>query len=495
MKLTRTQFTGFGVAQTVLIAIILILVESRFATADGPIGSETRKPNIVFILVDDLGWTDLSSSGSDLHQTPNMDALASESLSFSNAYASHPTCSPSRAAIMSGKYPARLGIVSHAARRGVAGSDGYFLDNEAYTLAKALRDVGYTTCHIGKWHLGTKEGTRAKNQGFQHVIASNDFCCPGSYFYPYQNPDANHAAASAVPDLEDRDPDDHLTEALGDEAAKFIAEHKEEPFFLNLWYYAPHTPIEAKQEKVDKYKELVHEGLRHRNPHYAGLVEHLDDSVGVVLEAIRDNGLEDNTIVVFFSDNGGEIRGGITSNHPLRHGKVSQYLGGIRVPLFIKWPGVTSAGAVCDEPVIGHDFYPTFLKMAGIDSVPPQVGEIDGLDLSDLLHDPSGTLSREALYWLRYSEVFHYEKGVKPLGPCSTVIKGDWKLVEFFETPHGVKHSLELYNIVDDIGEQNDLASTYPEKVDELKQDLAQWREMMNAPPYKSAYREYEKIQ
>lgn len=492
----RSIQSAFGLVQAGLAGIVMLTLLPVPVTASNSNNSEARRPNIVFILADDLGSTALSSSGSDLHQTPNIDALAQESQSFTNAYSSHPTCSPSRAAILSGKYPARLGIVGHGGLRAVTGGNGTFLVSEEYTLAEALRDAGYTTCHIGKWHIGKDGASGPKEQGFQYDIASNDFCCPGSFFYPYRDDDAKHAENSAVPDLEDRGPEDHLTECLGDEAAEFISDHKDEPFFLHLSYYAVHTPIEAEEDKVDKYRELVHSELHHRNSEFAGLVEHLDDSVGKVLQAIAENGLDDNTIVVFFSDNGGEVRG-VTSNHPLRNGKVSQYLGGVRVPLFIKWPGVTKAGSVCEEPVIGHDLYPTFLQMVGVEAAPHQAEEMDGVDLTGLLKDPSATLERESLCWLRYPFVVHYGDSRKnrALRPCASIVKGDWKLLEFFKTPHGGEHSFELYNIHEDISESHNLAESHPDKLEELKKDLAQWREEVNAPPYEMAYREYEKIE
>ena len=209
-----------------------------------------------------------------------------------------------------------------------------------------------------------------------------------------------------------------------------------------------------------------------------------------MLKKLEDMGQLDNTIVVFFSDNGGAAYNGITSNYPLRDGKVSQYLGGVRVPLFVRWPGVTRPGSICDEPVIGHDLYPTILAMAGAAGE----AEIDGLDLTGLLRDPSGGLAREALHWLRYPVVFHYRKDARVKGPCGSIVMGDWKLMEFLETPHGLTHEVELYNIKDDISEQKNLAAAMPEKVEELSRAMKQWRKQVQAPPYESAYEEYSKI-
>lgn len=468
------------------------------------IASSAERPNVVFILADDLGYTDLSCQGSDLYQTPNIDTFARQSLSFTNAYTSHPTCSPSRSAIMTGKYPARLGIVSHGGLHSVTAGDGTFMVSEEYTLAEALRDAGYTTCHIGKWHVGHDGKSGPKEQGFQYDIASNEFCCPGSFFYPYRDKrkPGEKGNNSAVPDLEDRGPGDHLTECLGDEAAKFIAEQADaskagKPFFLNLWYYAVHTPIEAEQDKVAKYKRLRKPKAHHRNPNYAALVEHLDDSVGQVLQAIDENGLADNTIVIFFSDNGGEIRNGVTSNYPLRDGKVSQYQGGVRVPAFVRWPGVSAAGATCDEPIIGHDFYPTVLKMTGASGDAEQNAAMDGVDLTPLLHDPTAVLEPRAFHWMRYPVVFHYKNQYKQrsAGPVSSMINGKWKLFEFFKTPQGQPQEFELYDLEADPSEQTNLADQLPEKVSELHAQMMQWRRDVAAPPYEIAYREYEKIE
>ncbi|TWT84250.1 Arylsulfatase [Planctomycetes bacterium CA13] len=479
-----------------MVLLNLFVVTSLGAVDSRSVESSPIKPNVVLILADDLGYTDLGVMGSDLYQTPNIDGLASQGLRFTNAHSSHPTCSPSRTAIMTGKYPARLGIVGHGGRGTVTAGDGTFMPCEEYTMAEALTDAGYTTCHIGKWHVGHEGTTGPKEQGFQFDIASNEFCCPGSYIYPYRNKKKAGVQAenSAVPDLQDRGPDDHLTECLGDEAVKFISSHKDEPFFLNLAYYAVHTPIESERDKVAKYKKLITPDSRQRNAAYAGLVEHLDESVGRVLKAIRDNGLERNTIVIFFSDNGGEVTHGETSNYPLRDGKVSQYLGGIRVPLIVKWPGVTPVGATSEIPVIGHDLYPSILQMVGAQGDTKHNAQIDGVDLTAVFQDPASQLDRQALHWLRYPVVFHYRKGERKRGPVGTIIKGNWKLMEFFPTPHGQDRSFELYNLREDISEQENVAAANPELVTELHQEMIRWRESVDAPEYEMAFKEYEKI-
>lgn len=485
------------------VGLMLFLVEGGGCCAEAAAQETAAKPkmNVVLILADDLGRHDLGCTGSDLYQTPNIDAFAAQSVSFTNAYSSHPTCSPSRAAILSGKYPARLGIVSHGERGTVrGGGDGTFLESEEYTLAEALRDAGYTTCHIGKWHIGKDGIAGPKEQGFEHDIASNEFCCPGSFIYPYKDKNNPERTDSEVPDLEDRGPDDHLTECLAEEAAKFISTQKDsdKPFFLNLWTYAVHTPIEAEKDKVDKYKKLVKPENRQTNPNYAALVEHLDDCVGQVLKAIKDNGLEGNTIVIFASDNGGATRTHSTNNWPLRNGKITQYQGGVGVPLFIRWPGVTLAGAECSVPTIGHDLYPTILNMVNVTGDLEQNAAMDGRDLTPLLRDPSLTTPlHEELHWLRMPVVFHYKTqlGERDMGPAGAVIKGDWKLLQFFPTPQGVEQALELYDLRNDRSETTNVADQYPEIVAELAQAMAGWRKETNAPTYEAAYAEYEKIE
>ncbi|MEQ8209488.1 MAG: sulfatase [Lacipirellulaceae bacterium] len=477
------------------VAVAIILVTSISTRAE-----ELARPNVVLILADDLGNHDLGCMGSDLHQTPNIDAFAERSVLFTNAYA-QPTCSPSRAAILSGKNPARLGIVGHGGIRSMSGG-GEFLIAEEYTLAEALRDGGYSTCHIGKWHVGVNEDTVPEAQGFEKVIASNDFCCPGSFHYPYRNKSKSGKALerSAVPDLEGYQSGDHLTYCLGEEAAKYLESRRgnDQPFLLNLWYYAVHTPIEANKEKVDHFKDLVTPRANHDNPNYAALVSHLDDSVGRVLCALEDNGLAENTIVIFFSDNGGEVRKGITSNAPLRSGKTTVYDGGTRVPLIVHWPGVTKPGAQCDESVVGHDLYPTLLAATGVSGRSDQNKAMDGVDLTPLLRDSSGRLKPRSLKWLRYGEAVHYPTyGDDPVfGPSAAIREGDWKMVRRYPTPHGLEERFELFNLIDDPGETNNLAASRPEILDQLKGELTDWQSEIKIPSYRAlAYPAFEKLE
>lgn len=455
------------------------------------------KPNIVLILADDLGYHDLSCHGSGLYQTPNIDRLASESVRFDRAYAA-PTCSPSRSAILSGKNPARLGIVGHGGIRSMSGG-GEFLAPEVVTLAETLTTAGYNTCHIGKWHVGVKPSARPESQGFQQVIAANGFCCPGSYFYPFLDKQKEGKARrrSAVPDLESYEQGDHLTAALGDEAARYIAAQveAEQPFFLNLWYYAVHTPIQANPEKVQKYSKLVSEESHQRNPNYAALVEHLDESVGRVLDELDKHGLAENTVVIFYSDNGGEVRRDVTSNHPLRSGKATLYEGGIRVPLFVRHRGAIRPGSRSEFAVAGQDLYPTVVALAGQELA---VEDIDGVDLSHTLADPDVSIDSRSIHWIRYGETFHYRgyRKSKEHGPCAAILKGNWKMIEHFPTPAGLSHRFELFNLEADPSESNDLSAVAPETLSELQRELTEWRRDAGVPSYREfAWPAFEKVE
>lgn len=462
-----------------------ILLMFTISTGNASNKSKSNKPNIVFILADDLGNADLGCTGSDLYQTPNIDVFAGEAMYFSRSYSAHPTCQPSRLAIQTGKYPARLACVAHAALGGVSGGPVELPKSEV-TIGQALQNAGYTTCYIGKWHIGIGENTPAK-RGYEYDIASNDFCCPVNYFYPYSDVSHRQNKLGAVPDLEDRTSEDFLTEALTQEAVQFIKRESksEEPFFLDMSYYAVHTPIQAEKEKVDKYKKLRKDDAIHRNATYAGLVEHLDDGVGRILEAIKNSGIEENTIVIFASDNGGETGMNITDNFPLKEGKGSQYEGGYRVPLFVKWPGVTKPGSTSEERVIGIDYYPTILSMAGVKGDKVHNKTVDGADLTPLLKTPSKKLAKRPLHFLRYLSLVHYKPSnlTEKKRPCASVIQDNWKLMEFFELPTK-KGYFRLYNLHNDEAEQNDLATAMPEKVDELKAAMLRWRKEVNAPAY-----------
>ncbi|MHC4726711.1 MAG: sulfatase, partial [Planctomycetota bacterium] len=317
----------------------------------------SRRPNIVFILVDDLGWSDVGCYGSDLHETSNIDRLALQGMRFTDAYAAAPVCSPTRASIMTGKYPARLNMTiwyeSSASppqnRRLIPPVTQGNMPHEQITIAEVLKKAGYLTAHVGKWHLGNASHY-PETQGFDVNIGGTFWGAPTTFFYPYGGP-SRWREFRYVPHLEFGSEGEYLTDRLTDEALRIIDKSKDKPFFLNLCYHTVHTPIEGKPELVEYYKKKVKPDMHHQNYEYAAMVHSLDENVGRILEKISKLGIDDNTIVIFFSDNGGYInryeKKEVTDNYPLRSGKGSLYEGGIRVPLIVRWPGVTKAGSLC----------------------------------------------------------------------------------------------------------------------------------------------------
>jgi len=441
--------------------------------------TESRPPNVVLIVADDLGWTDLSSYGSRYYETPNIDRLASEGMRFTSAYAC-PNCAPTRAALMSGQYSPRTGIYTVGSgarglekfRKLVPAPNQTELALEKTTLAESLQAAGYRTAHIGKWHLGGG-GHLPTNQGFDVNIAGNERGAPGrgGYFSPYENPN-----------VEDGPEGEYLTDRLSAEAVRFIESAEDGPFFLYMCFYSVHTPISGKPDLIEKWKRKEPVG-GHRNPEYAAMVNSLDDGVGRILEALSRQGLSDNTVVFFYSDNGGV--GGyhnagvdsrdITDNAPLRGGKGMLYEGGVRVPLIVRYPGVTAPGSVSDTPVINVDFYPTLLEIAG--GAPPPSQQLDGVSFLPILNGGQ-TGGRPPLYW----HFPGYLQGRQEVGawrttPAGAIRDGDFKLIEFFETG-----KTELYNLREDISEARDLTETMPGKSTELKQRLEAWRQAASAP-------------
>jgi len=419
----------------------------------------SQRLNIVFVLTDDLGWTDLGCCGSKYYETPNIDRLALQGMRFTDAYAACTVCSPSRACILTGQYPARLHVTDwipgHArpfAKLNVPDWTMRLLP-ELPNLAKQLKSIGYATASIGKWHLGPEESLPTK-VGFDLNIAGDHRGQPPSYFSPYK-----------IETLRDEKDGEFLSDRLTDEALKFIEENQSRPFFLYLPHYAVHTPLMAKQAVVEKYKAKIDPTGAHKNPVYAALVESVDDSVGRLLSKLDELKLSEKTIVVFTSDNGGLI--GPTSNVPLRAGKGSVYEGGVRVPLIVRWPGITKARSVSKVPVIGADFYPTFLAANGLEQTQGSV--IDGEDITRVLRG-DGPLKRDALYW-HYP---HYHPGGAT--PYGAIREGDWRLVEFFED-----NRVELYQLDEDLGETHDLATSRPEKAAALTQKLHDWRARVGA--------------
>ena len=421
-----------------------------------------QKPNVIFILADDLGWKDLGCSGSSYYETPSIDKLASQGVMFTAAYSAHPVCGPSRAAIMTGKFCIRTGNVA------VTGN----LSGKEITMAEAFKQNGYTTYFTGKWHLGMTDGRDPGSQGFDYVVGVNNAGQPGSYFYPYKDigQDWLGSKRRIIPDrdvqgLEGGHPGEFLTDRLTDEAIKFMEQHQSEPFFLYFSHYAVHTPLQGKEEYIKHYEpkgnelftrdvlmkvdDRAYSRIRQSNPVYAANLQSLDESVGRVLETLKRLGLEENTIVVFTSDNGGfsTTKGGNTqtptSNLPLRFGKGWMYEGGIRVPAIIKYPGRLLAGTRSDLVICGYDFYPTLLALAGLPLMPQQ--HTDGLDIFN--PQDRKLFNKREMIW------YYPEKHISGHTPSAAVRKGDYKLILDLNTDE-----VKLFNIEKDISEEHDLS-------------------------------------
>ncbi len=447
------------------------------------------QPNIVFILIDDMGWADIESFGSSFYETPNIDRLAREGMKFTDAYASCPVSSPTRASIMSGKYPARVGVTQYIGGNGKGRLLGApyidHLPQSETSVASALGEGGYQTWHVGKWHLGGDEYYPDKH-GFDVNIGGCYAGCPRTYFSPWN-----------LPTIENGPEGQYLDDKLGDEAARLIRQRDpDRPFFLNMNFYLVHVPLQAPQPLIDKYQakakalgldglQAVEEGEFHpvehkrdkrvvrrliqSHPVYAAMVEILDNNVGKILDALEEQGLADDTLVIFTSDNGGlsTSEGSPTCNAPLHEGKGWMYEGGTREPTLMRWPKVIRPGSQCEVPITSPDFYPTFLDVAGLDLRPEQ--HVDGVSIAPLLHGDN-QLDRDAIFW-------HYPHYSNQGGtPGCSVRMGDWKLIEFFEDG-----KLELYNLRDDISEQNDLAATDPQRVSQMHDRLKAWREEIEA--------------
>lgn len=438
-----------------------------------------RRPNVIFILADDLGWRDTGIYGSKLYRTPNIDKLASRGVRFTNAYAACPLCSPTRASILTGQWPARLGITSPAAHlpqvvleqtigekaqpthKALQANTKTRLVTEYFTLAEAFKEAGYATAHFGKWHLG-REPYDPLHQGFDVDMPHSPVPGPaGGYLGPW----------SFWPDKGAKG--EHIEDRMSSEAAKFIAANKDRQFYLNYWSFSVHSPWQAKQDVLERYKSRITPGDPQRNPMYAAMVEALDDAVGKLIDAVDAAGIRDNTIFVFFSDNGGVhwplTKPGLmhpelenipaTSNAPLRGGKATLYEGGTREPCIVVWPGHAKAGSVSQELVQSIDFYPTLLQMAGLK---PHAGiTLDGMDIRRAIE--GGKLSRDTLYC-------HFPHYTPLTGntPGTWVRKGEWKLIRFYCENDDQSDKLELYHLKSDPGEARNMASAEPARVREM---------------------------
>lgn len=444
------------------------------ANAEDSLGAVPRQPNIVFILMDDLGWADIGVNGSTFYQTPHVDKLAAQGMNFTNGYAACPVCSPTRAALMTGKYPARLQITDWlpgrpdmTSQKMLRASLKQQLPLAEKTLAEALKEKGYSTAHIGKWHLGGK-GFGPEEQGFDLNTGGNNAGSPASYFYPYVRGDNS---TIKIPGLDNGIEGEYLTDRLTTEAENFIEKNQEKPFFIYLSHYAVHIPLKGKQDIIEKYEKKAKKGSAQDNPVYAAMIESMDQSVGRILKKLDDLKLQGNTIVVFTGDNGGlHVKEGpdtpATSNTPLREGKGYLYEGGIREPLIIRWPGVIKPGTVSQVPVSTVDFYPTFLAVTGGAKNQP---DVDGVNILPVLKG-APTLARKEIYW-------HYPHYSNQGGkPGAAVRQNNFKLIEFYEDGE-----VELYDLKLDRSEKNNLAPGMPEKVKELQEKLARWRLSVNA--------------
>ena len=458
----------------ILIFAALFLWVFPFTEGQAQKNNRSKKPNIIFILIDDLGWMDLSCQGSRTYETPNIDKLANESVRFTNAYACHPRCVPSRYGIMTGIYPARGGVPEAKT----------YLEDDEQTFARFLDEAGYTSCYIGKWHLGDgKNGPVGK--GFTESIAAGKAGSPRNYFAPYNATYGKpwKEKKAPIPGLDDAPEGEYLNDRLTTEAIGFIDRNKNNPFFLMMAHYAVHEPLQAPGDLTEKFRQridsitfpevpdYISEGtgrtkMKQDNAVYAAMIANLDKNIGRLLNFLKENNLSENTIVIFTSDHGGLSNDGLrqrnlaTSNLPLRAGKGWLYEGGVRVPLFIKWPGVSASSADDETIVTGIDFYPTIAELVtgkkvisdGISIVPAIKGE----------RQPD----RGPVFW--------YSPKARPqsTGDSNSIAvrDGDYKLIEWYEDGR-----VELYNLKEDIGEKHDLSKEMPEKTKELQLKIKEW--------------------
>jgi arylsulfatase A len=450
-----------------------LLLNAAIVTAPLLAAAETAAPrpaNVIVILVDDMGQTDLSCYGSRFYETPHIDQLAKDGVRFANGYSACTVCSPTRAALLTGKYPARLRITDwitgHERPKAKLKIPDWqkFLPFEEITLAEQFKAAGYATASIGKWHLtpALKTGDEAyypEKHGFDLNVGGYARGQPPSYVAPYK-----------IPTLTEGPAGEFLTDREANEAVKFITANKDKPFFLYLPHYAVHTPLGGKPAVIAKYKEKAARltDLKQTSAVYAALVESVDDALGTIRGALKDLKLADNTIIVFTSDNGGLIMRNnmATDNSPFRVGKGSAYEGGVRVPLIVHAPGATKPGIVETTPAITTDLYPTLLELAG---VKPMQSLVDGISLAPLLK--SGTKpDRDAIFW-HYP---HYHPGGAT--PYSAIRSGDFRLVHFYEDGRD-----ELYDLANDVGESKDLAATQPERAKALRSRLDAWLKTVDA--------------
>jgi arylsulfatase A-like enzyme len=455
-------------------------------------GSRPLRPNVVFILADDLGWMDLGCYGSTFYDTPNIDALADRGLRFTQAYMASPLCAPARASILTGLDPARTGMTYPDIGRQVVNLEKRLqesapanaprllpepvtvLSTDHYTLGMAFRKAGYAMGHYGKWHLGRHPYSPLQH-GFDIDIPHTN--APGPLLHGYFHP---------FPVWPDRgEPGNHLEDMLADEAVRFIRANKDRPFFLNYWAFQVHSPWEAKPEQIDKFEARADSGDLQRNPVYAAMVESLDDAVGALVEALEDAGILDRTIIIFVSDNGPFIAAHpspvmlagyedvpVTSVLPLRGGKMTVYEGGIRVPLIMIWPGLTEAGTVTSELVHSNDFFPGFIDLLGLPA--EDAPDFDGVSFRPILEGGNSARDEIFCHFPHNQDTRRYEGMTLPLRstPAASLRKGDWKLIRFFADHPDGSDRYELYNLAIDPGELHDKTSAETERFSQLREIL-----------------------
>ncbi len=458
------QITWLKLLPIVVAFLALVCSEAR-AAADA-------KLNVVFILADDLGWADTTLYGhTKFYQTPNLERLAKRGMTLSRAYSASPLCSPTRSAILTGLSPARTGITSpngHAAKAELEAvvaktappnsptlnvSTVTRLKPEYRTLAEALKDAGYATGHFGKWHLGPPPYSPLE-QGFDVDVPHFNGPGPKGFVAPWD-----------YGKVKSETPGEHIEDRMALEAAAFIAKHKERPFFLNYWMFSVHAPFDAKAALIEKHRARVNPADAQRSPTYAAMIESMDDAVGALLDALEKNGVLEKTVIIFTSDNGGNMYNEVdgttpTSNAPLRGGKASMYEGGTRVPCVVAWPGVTAAGTQSAAQVQSEDYFPTLLDGLGL--AQPDSQRFDGRSILPALRGQA--FERGPLF-----QFFPHHPPVPDwMPPSVSVHLGDWKLIRLFHAGEKAAHRYKLFNLADDIGEKNDLAAAQPERVKEL---------------------------
>ena len=442
----------------------------------------SEQPNFILINVDDLGWKDLGCYGSEIYETPNIDKLASDGVRFTNAYAVCAVCSPTRAAIMTGRYPARLGVtdwirarfqggkipsdkknpsgwVGSSNKKVICPENALWMELDEITIAEKLKEKKYETCHIGKWHLGA-DNWYPEKQGFDENYGGCDYGQPPSYYDPFTNKKLN-----GIYGLPGKKNGQYLTDRECDEALNFIKRNSHKPFFINFANYAVHTPIQAKPSLLEKYKKKIQSvNTKQRNAAYATMVESVDQAVGRIVELLKEKKIINRTVIIFTSDNGGLL--GVTNNFPLRSGKGYPYEGGVRVPFIITWPEVISKGKVLNTPIASIDIFPTICSVAGVDYESHQL--IDGLDLMPLVLGKD-TFVRESLFW-------HFPHYRGKVVPYSIIRNGKWKLIKRYD-----RKTFELFDLNNDLSESNDISEKMPNKVVELDKKLVRWLEETKA--------------